>query len=283
MLMFAAFATAQNANTSLRGTVFDTSAAVIRGAQVSLTNTQHGFTQTRTVDAVGNFQFVQLPPGPYTFSVEAAVFAAETKTIDLMIDQPATLYFSLRPKADSTSVSIFAQEPALNATDATMGNALDSTAIQTLPVEGDIPDLLSLQPGVLYLGLHNDQSHDSRSGSTAGARSDQNNSTLDGLDNNDQVRGYAFTGVLRSTLDSVEEFRVTTTNNGVDSGRSSGAQVNIVTKSGTNTTHGSLYEYNRNTLTVANDWFNKQAELASGSPNVPGDLGRNAYGASLGG
>jgi hypothetical protein len=283
MLMFAAFATAQNANTSLRGTVFDTSAAVIRGAQVSLTNTQNGFTQTRTVDEVGNFQFVQLPPGPYTVSVEDTGFAAETKTIDLMIDQPATLYFSLRPKADSTSVSVFAQEPALNSTDATMGNALDSTAIQTLPVEGDIPDLLSLQPGVLYLGLHDDQSHDSRSGSTAGARSDQNNSTLDGVDNNDQVRGYSFTGVLRSTLDSVQEFRVSTAGFNADTGRSSGAQINILTRSGTNDFHGSLYGRTRDLIPPANDWFNKQAELAAGQSNVPGALGRNAYGGSIGG
>ena len=68
---------------------------------------------------------------------------------------------------------------------------------------------------------------------TAGARSDQNNSTLDGLDNNDQAHGYAFTGVLRSTLDSVEEFRVTTSGYNADTGRSSGAQINILTKSGT--------------------------------------------------
>ncbi len=157
------------------------------------------------------------------------------------------------------------------------------STIQALPVEGDIPDLLSLQPGVLYLGLHNDQSHDSRSGSTAGARSDQNNSTLDGLDNNDQVRGYAFTGVLRSTLDSVQEFRVTTAGFNADTGRSSGAQINILTKSGTNEFHGSVYGRTRNLITPANDWFNKQAELAQGLPNVPGTLDRNTYGASLGG
>ncbi len=118
---------------------------------------------------------------------------------------------------------------------------------------------------------------------SAGARSDQNNSTLDGLDNNDQVRGYAFTGVLRSTLDSVQEFRVTTAGFNADTGRSSGAQINILTKSGTNEFHGSVYGRTRNLITPANDWFNKQAELAQGLPNVPGTLDRNTYGASLGG
>ena len=98
-----------------------------------------------------------------------------------------------------------------------------------------------------------------------------------------RLHGYAFTGVLRSTLDSVQEFRVTTVGFGADSGRSSGAQVSLVTKSGTNQFHGSLYEYNRSSLGEANDWFNKQAELSHGLPNVPGKLIRNTFGASLGG
>ena len=203
-------------------------------------------------------------PATYTVTVEAAGFAPQSKSIELLINQPATLNFSLPVEAAATTVSVSGQAPALNSTDATMGDAFDSATIQALPVEGDIPDLLSLQPGVLYLGLHNDQSHDSRSGSAAGARSDQNNSTLDGLDNNDQVRGYAFTGVLRSTLDSVQEFRVTTSGFNADTGRSSGAQINIATKSGTNDFHGSVYGRTRNLITPANDWFNKQAELAQG-------------------
>ncbi len=146
-----------------------------------------------------------------------------------------------------------------------------------------VPDLLSLQPGVLYLGRQVDQTVDSRSGAVSGARSDQGNMVLDGIDNNDQANGFAFTGVLRSTLDSVEEFRVTTTDSNADAGRSSGAQVNMVTKSGTNQLHGSMYEYNRNTAAVANDWFNKQSELTEGLPNVPGKLLRNTFGASIGG
>jgi hypothetical protein len=147
----------------------------------------------------------------------------------------------------------------------------------------NVPDLLSLQPGVLYLGRQVNQDLDSRTGAVAGARSDQSNVTLDGVDNNDQRQGYAFTGVLRSTLDSVEEFRVTTTNSNAEDGRSSGAQVVLVTKSGTNSFHGSAYEYNRNAATVANDTFLKAAELRSGLANKPGALIRNTFGGSLGG
>src|SRR5262249_2447663 len=103
------------------------------------------------------------------------------------------------------------------------------------------------------------------------------------IDDNDQTRGYAFQGALRATLDSVQEFRVTTSNANADAGRSSGAQVTLVTKSGTNSFHGSLYEYNRATFSSANDWFNKQSQLLAGLPNRPGELIRNTFGTSIGG
>src|SRR5437660_5875544 len=153
----------------------------------------------------------------------------------------------------------------------------------------NVPDLLSLQPGVLYLGQKfnnissSNRDTDSRSGAVAGARSDQSNVTLDGIDNNDQRQGYAFTGVLRSTLDSLQEFRVTTSDANADNGRSSGAQVVLVTKSGTNQLHGSAYEYNRTNFGHANDFFNKTAQLQAGLPNKAPALIRNTFGASLGG
>ncbi len=283
LLWPAILAVAQSPSTSLRGTISDPSGAVVAKAQLSLVNSENGFTQSRSADDKGEYQFQQLPPGTYTVTVQAPGFVHESHSVVLMINQPATVNFSLHMEAATVNINVTGQPVALNSTDATMGDAFEAATIQALPVEGDIPDLLSLQPGVLYLGLHNDQSHDSRSGTTAGARSDQNNSTLDGLDNNDQVRGYAFTGVLRSTLDSVQEFRVTTSGLTAETGRSSGAQINVLTKSGTNQFHGSVYGRTRDLIPPANDWFNKQAELAQGLPNVPGTLDRNTYGASLGG
>ena len=146
-----------------------------------------------------------------------------------------------------------------------MGDAVNDATIQSLPMEGrNVPDLLSLQPGVALSRRSERPESRQPQRRVGGGRSDQGNITLDGVDNNDQVNGYAFTGVLRSTLDSVQEFRVTTGGFGADSGRSSGAQVSLVTKSGTNQLHGSLYEYNRSSLGEANDWFNKQAELSQG-------------------
>jgi hypothetical protein len=88
---------------------------------------------------------------------------------------------------------------------------------------------------------------------------------------------------LRIPLESLEEFRIATTNSNADAGRSSGAQVTLVTKTGTNQFHGSLYAYNRSTLGDANDWFNKNMQIQSGLRNIPGKLIRNTFGASKGG
>ena len=91
------------------------------------------------------------------------------------------------------------------------------------------------------------------------------------------------TGVLPTTPYSVEEFRVTTSNYDATEGRSAGAQIAMVTKGGTNEFHGSLYEYNRNTVGEANDYFLKQSQLLAGQPNVPEHLVRNVFGGSIGG
>ncbi len=136
-----------------------------------------------------------------------------------------------------------------------------------------------LQPGVLYLP---NNTGDSRTGAVNGGRSDQGNITIDGIDNNDQINGAAFTGVLRQTQDAIQEFRVVTGGGNADSGRSSGAQISMVTKGGTNKIHGSAYEYYRPTW-VSNDWFNKNAQVGNSEPNVPGKYVRNIFGANLGG
>ncbi len=279
-----AFATIAQSSSSLRGEVTDSSGAVIAGAQVVLENKETGFTNQALTGAQGQYRFYQIPFGTYTISVAAKGFAMQSKVAELLVDQPATVNFPLSLQELNTVVEVSGEANALNLVDASLGNAVDDATIQSLPMEGrNVPDLLSLQPGVLYLGDWNDQSYDSRSGASAGGRSDQGNITLDGVDNNDQVNGYAFTGVLRSTLDSVQEFRVTTGGYGADSGRSSGSQVSVVTKSGANRMQGSLYEYNRSSLGEANDWFNKQAEASYGLPDVPGKLIRNTFGVSLGG
>ena len=222
------FLWSQVATTSLRGTLSDPSGALVPGASLNLVRPDTGFTAKMRTTSEGAYIFQQLSPGAYELTAGAAGFATQTVKIHLLVDQPATVNVTMKLAGSETTVDVQAGAQAINTTDASIGNAVDNETVQALPLEGrNVPDLLSLQPGVLYLSHNVNQDEDSQSGSVAGARSDQGNMTLDGLDNNDQTKGYAFTGVLRSTLDSVDEFRVTTVNSDADSGRSSGAQVNV--------------------------------------------------------
>ncbi len=278
-------ALAQTASTALNGTIMDPAGAVIPGATVSIALPDVGLSRQTSSNGSGLYSFEQIPPGRYTITANAPGFGAATQAAELLVNQPTTVNFKMSVTA-TTTVQVDTTAPVLNTSDSTIGTPFDSFQIQTLPFEGNnVLDLLSLQAGVLFLG---DQSQtqlqtDSRSGAVNGARSDQSNVTLDGLDNNTQTLGFPFQGALRSTRDSVEEFRVVTTNSNADSGRSSGAQISLVTRSGTNKLHGSGYEYYRPTNTVANDWLNKQAQIASGLPNRPPKLLRNTFGASVGG
>ena len=283
------------ATTSLRGHVTDASGALVPGAQVKLTLTATGVTRQGVTDSSGEYQFLQLTPGQYALTVSGAGFMTAEKTgMNLLVGEPATMDVALGVASVTQQVVVSTNvQPDLNTTDATLGNAFGEKQIQSLPIEGrNVPDLLSLQPGVTYLGRTDDNNgtnaagnndKDSRSGSVNGGRSDQTNITLDGVDVNDINNGYAFTSVLRVTQDSVGEFRVTTSNPDAEEGRSSGAQIGLITKGGTNQIHGAVYLYNRSNLLEANDFFNKQQQLAAGEPNTPPKLIRNVFGADVGG
>lgn len=280
-LSAASLAFGQIATTSLRGTIKDPSGALVPGATITLTDSATGKSFSGTANSSGQYAFPQIAPSKYTIKVSAVGFGDQSKTAELLVNQPATVDFTLTVQSSSVTVDVSASAQTLNVTDASLGNSADNAEIMALPSETrNVPDLLSLQPGVLYLPP---TMTDSRSGAVNGGRSDQGNVTIDGVDDNDQVSGFAFNGVLRETQDSIEEFRVTTGNANADAGRSSGAQVSMVTKSGTNKFHGSAYEYHRPTFTVANNWFNKQGQLNSGEANVPGKFLRNIFGAALGG
>jgi len=287
VFFFASLTWAQSATSSLSGTVVDAKGALIAGADVTLSNSQTGFSRIVKTGGRGDYQFLQVPPAPYELTVSAPGFGTvKRNNVVLQVSSPATLNLTLQVATQAVTVEVTGETPAVNTTDATLGHNFNSKQLIDLPSEGRDPAaILSLQPGVVYIGkkTHTQQNDDSRGGSVNGARSDQTNITLDGLDNNDQLNGYAFEGALRTTLDSLQEFRVTTSNADADSGRSSGAQVNLVTKSGTNSIHGSVYEYHRPTFTAANDWFNKQAQLRAGLPNRAGKKLRNTFGASIGG
>jgi len=290
-LALSSLAFSQSSTTSLRGTVTDPSGSVVAKATVVLANTESKTERMVTTGVQGEYQFLFLPPGTYTLSVAAPGFRRYEQTgLQLLVNTPATANVQLKVGAINESITVTSEAPVLNLVDASIGNPFNETQVKQIPLEGrSVPELLSLQAGVTYTGSRPDlldprvKDQDTRNGAVNGARSDQSNITLDGVDVNDQSNGYAFTSVLPTTLDSVQEFRVTTSNYNADQGEGSGAQVALVTKSGTNKLHGSLYEYHRNTITSANDYFIKSAEVGSGQPNVPDKLIRNIFGASVGG
>lgn len=210
-----------------------------------------------------------MPPGVYTIEVEANGFKKLVlSNVQALVDKPTTVSINMEVGAVTEVVNVAGGEleSIVNKTEGSLGNNFVSRQIQELPLEGrNVGDLLSLQPGVTL------------DGSVTGSRSDQANITLDGVDVNDQQNGTAFTPVLRVTPDSVDEFRVTTTNADSARGRSSGAQISLSTKSGTNEFHGALYEYHRNTVTTANDFFNNQNGVERPK------LIRNLFGGRIGG
>jgi hypothetical protein len=286
VLFFSLFAVAsfgQNATTSLRGVVKDPTGATVPGATITLDNGATGQKLITKSKDSGEYQLLQIPPATYKITIVAPGFGSQAKQAELLVNQPATIDFELTIQASNEIVNVSEAAQTLNTTDASLGGSADNATIQALPSETrNVPDLLSLQPGVLYLP-NTDTMTDSRSGAVNGGRSDQGNVTLDGVDDNDQVNGYAFTGVLRETQDSVEEFRVATGNTNADAGRSSGAQVSLITKAGTNKFHGAAYEYFRPTNTVSNDFFNKQGEVQLGVANRPPKEIRHIFGVDVGG
>src|SRR6266852_301983 len=277
---------AGQAATSLRGAITDPSGSTVAGATVVLANSESKTERTATTAEQGAYQFLFVPPGTYSLTVTATGFRLYKLTgVELLVNTPATINAQLKVGAAGEVVEVTGEAPALNLVDSSLGNSFSEAQVQDIPLEGrNVPDLLSLQAGVSYTGNRiGDKDQDTRNGAVNGARSDQSNVTLDNVDVNDQSNGYAFTSVLPVTQDSVQEFRVTTANYGADQGQGSGAQVALVTKSGTNSFHGSLYEDMRNTITSANDYLVKQSEQNIGLPNKPLQLNRNIFGAAIGG
>ena len=255
------------ATTSVSGRVTDPTSATVPGAIVTITLDSQGFTRKTIGDAAGFYQFLQLPPGNYSVKVEKAGFSTLLqKNVLLQVNLPATVELKMEVGNVSQTIAVEAEAPPINTQDASIGNAFNQTQIRQLPLlTRNVVELLSLQAGV------------TATGEVLGARRDQNNVTLDGADVNDNQSAGAFTAVLPVPLDSVQEFRVTVGGQGANQGRSSGGQVSLVTKSGSNQFHGSLYEFHRNTATSANNWFSNRAGIKREA------LIRNQFGGSLGG
>jgi Carboxypeptidase regulatory-like domain/TonB dependent receptor-like, beta-barrel len=270
---------AQAGTAGLTGTVTDEQGAVLPGVTLTVSNASNGFVRTTTSTGDGTYQLLALPPGTYSLKVELQNFRTVVyESVPLQVDTVARQNVKMSIGGLTEAVQVTAEPTTMNTTDASLGNVISGNQLRALPLEGrSVVGLLSLQAGAVYVPTNTLGDQDNRSGAVSGARADQSNVTLDGVDNNDPLYNTAYTGALRSTLDSLQEFRVTTSNYNADSGRSSSAQVSLVTKSGANQFHGSGYDVLRRTSTSSNEYFNKLA-----GNDVP-LLDKNIYGGSFGG
>jgi hypothetical protein len=256
---------------SMTGVVTDPSGGVVSGAQVELKNDTTGVSYKATTNSVGAYTIVNAQPGPgYTETISAPGFQTTAITgLYLNVSATRTQNVTLVVGSVVSTVAVSASEDTvtLDTTDATVGNNFEVQMLNDLPIANrDNPAaLFTMQPGVTL------------DGAVTGARVDQTNVTLDGLDVNDEATGQFGAIVGHAPVDSVQEFRGVTAGETSNSGQGGGGQFDLVTRSGTNQFHGSLVEYHRDTDLEANDWFSDNA----GVPRAP--LIRNQFGGNVGG
>jgi len=288
-LFFVSGRTQAQSNASLTGTVTDTSGAGVPAATITLTSTSKGTTFTAKTDDGGGYRIVDVPPGPgYALRVTKDGFQVfVVNGLYLPVGTATTQDVKMELGTISQKVEVTAEgSVTLNTTDSTIGHNLDMNAVANLPVEfrDDPGQLLRLETGVVSaqsapgdaITSNMDPNH-TRDGSVGGARADQNNIYVDGIDATDFAAGAAFKMQAVVPVDAIQEFDTQVAQPIASYGGRSGAQTLITTKSGTNNWHGSAYEYNRNAATEANNFFNNQADV----PRLA--LVRNQFGGNVGG
>jgi hypothetical protein len=274
LLSMAAFG--QTITASLQGRVSDNTGAVVAKASVTATNTETGLSRSATTDASGEYNIASLPVGNYKVEVKAGTFQPQSRTLQLKVGESATLDIALVPGQVEQQLTVTTEAPLIEPTRTSTDTVIEQQQIQNLPVNGrQFIDFALLAPGVII--------GDTTSGSTdviiepvtklsfAGQNIHYNFIAIDGADNISTASGVQKT---TPSTDAVREFRVVNNTYSVEAGRAVGGIVNIITKSGTNDLHGSLYEYLRN------DAVDARSELAAPGLNK---LRQNQFGFTLGG
>ena len=276
---------AQVNTASLTGQVTDSNGAVVPNASVTVKNKATAAEKATTTDSSGYYTFASLPVGAYSVTVELQGFKrAVHETINLEIGQKARLDTLLEVGAVSESVIVATSPPLLTTQEATPGGVIESRMISDMPLAGrNWDDLLNGIPGV-QADRYSEQGGATANGRTGGAnvhgvRSLQNNFVLDGVDNNsisENVQELT-TQVARPSVDSIQEFKVSTNPYSAENGRSPGAAISVTTKGGGNDFHGTLYEFHRNRIFDANNFFQNRAG-APKPPHVQNQFGVNFSG-----
>jgi Carboxypeptidase regulatory-like domain len=249
------------------GTVTDPSGAAVPDATVVLHNKRTNSQATQNSNSAGQYTFVNVAPGEYQVTAKKVGFrTAEVAALTVDVAKSYTLDFKMELGEVAEVVQVEAgARVELQTTDATVGNVLAVSELQHFPaLTRQVNELLTLQPGA------------TPTGEITGARSDQSSFTLDGVDvTNNSVGGLQTFAFL--PIDSIDEFRVSVANPNAEYGRGAGGQVSLVSRSGTNQYHGSVYWYHQNDELNANSWDNNRLGLANP------ELRDNRFGARAGG
>lgn len=273
---------AQQSTGEVLGTVTDPTGAVVPKVTVTLTNIDTNDVKTTTTGAGGIFDFANLNPGNYKVAVAGIGFSTvNTDVFIVSAGDRHRLDTQMKLGSSSTTIEVNTSQTTLQTDSSALQNTIDSSSVANLPLNGrNYINLVQITPGATEgspTALGSGQSPDDRrqsSNVSVNSQADQlNNNMIDGLDNNERIIGSI--GV-RPTIESIQEVKILTNTFTADSGRAAGAIINIITKSGTNKFHGSLYEYFRNDKLNA---FAYQFGLHNRKPA----LHQNQFGGSLGG
>jgi outer membrane receptor protein involved in Fe transport len=283
LLMLPGSVRAQQTTADVLGTVTDASGAALANAKITVHNLNTNDSRTATTNDRGDYTFSLLPNGHYSLKVEAPGFKVyQVRDFSLSVGDRARLNAKLEVGAVSETVQVSAGEAAALKTDeASVGNTLDEKSVQDLPLNGrNFMSMVDLTAGVTtgtsngnWTATAGYMPTDRRVGDSisANGKSDQlNNHEVDGFDNNERAIGLMG---LRPSMDGIQEIKVDTSSYAAESGRTAGAVTNVITKAGANSFHGSAYEYIRNDIFDASDYF------AASKP----ELRLNEFGGSLGG
>src|SRR6266446_10726196 len=278
---------AQSTYGAIVGSVVDTSGAAIPDANVTLTNLGTSEKRTQTSGSDGLFTFVNLFPGQYRIDVEKQGFKHLTRTpITVEVQQTAHIEATLQVGEISQVVEVTAETPLLQSETSSLGTVVDTREANELPLNGrNIYNLATVTPSVIPQGntegnVVGKNPFDFANYQIGGAFANEGAEFLDGQPMN---IGYINLPFEVPTQDSIGEFKVQDNNLGPEWGKFAGGVINMSTKSGTNTWHGSGYEYLRNKILNSNEFFNKRQELETGAKNNPPPFTQNQFGATIGG
>ncbi len=269
---------AQSESASVVGTVSDSSGAPIPGLTVTIKNSRTNATVTPQTSTDGNYSSPPLQPGPYVVSVEAQGFTKVIQNVNLDVDQHARIDFALKPGQVSESVTVEANAAMLDTQSATLGNVRTSQAVNDLPLNGrNFMMLTYLTPGTSSSGSGYTMSRGASNQlglqgvSVNGIRNGDSTEYFDGIQSQDNEYGAM---ILLPLQDAIQEFKMQTSGRDATTGRTGGAAVNLVTKSGGNEFHGSAFEFFRNSDLDARNYFDPA--------QIPA-FHQNQFGGSLGG